>query len=478
MARHGVVIFGMLFLAHVAAAQVIEPGSKVVATGAAGTAVQGTRATASAGGTTAIVGGNPNSTSAGTAGVAATCTAPSITTQPQSQTVETGKTATLSVTATGTTPLSYQWYLGAPNSISLPVGTNSASYTTPPLTLTTTYWVQVSNACGYVNSATATVSTSCAVPSITAQPQSASIQSGQTTTLSVTATGTSPLSYQWYEGSAGDTSTPVGTSAGSFTTPALTATTSYWVRVSNSCGHADSATATVTVEPLVVWVPVASHVKGLNNSQWRTDLGLLNIGSVAVNVQIEFYSSSGVVNAMTSVAAGAQSILTDVVGTGLLDSSGSGAVAILSYQPLRVTSRTYNQVASDASCYANGTQGQDYPAVVASDGLVAGQSAYLAGLTENASYRTNIGVVNTGTGSVTVLVELYDGAGTDLGGYPVNLAAGQWAQATQPFLNVAKQSAMDRGYAAITVQTGSGVFALASVIDNITNDPTTVVMQR
>jgi hypothetical protein len=28
------------------------------------------------------------------------------------------------------------------------------------------------------------------------------------------------------------------------------------------------------------------------------------------------------------------------------------------------------------------------------------------------------------------------------------------------------------------VQTGSGVFAFASVIDNITNDPTTVAMQR
>jgi hypothetical protein len=37
---------------------------------------------------------------------------------------------------------------------------------------------------------------------------------------------------------------------------------------------------------------------------------------------------------------------------------------------------------------------------------------------------------------------------------------------------------MDRGYAKITVQSGSGVFAFASVIDNITNDPTTVTMQR
>jgi hypothetical protein len=37
---------------------------------------------------------------------------------------------------------------------------------------------------------------------------------------------------------------------------------------------------------------------------------------------------------------------------------------------------------------------------------------------------------------------------------------------------------MDSGYATIAVQTGSGVFAFASVIDNVTDDPTTVAMQR
>ncbi len=46
---------------------------------------------------------------------------------------------------------------------------------------------------------------------------------------------------------------------------------------------------------------------------------------------------------------------------------------------------------------------------------------------------------------------------------------------------------MDRGYAKITVQSGStsgpafmtaGVFAFASVVDNLTNDPTTITMQR
>jgi len=87
----------------------------------------------------------------------------------------------------------------------------------------------------------------CTSPSITSQSQSQTSASGQTATLSVTAAGTTPLSYQWYQGVSGDTSHPVGTNVSSFTTPVLTAATSYWVRVSNSCGHADSATVTVTV---------------------------------------------------------------------------------------------------------------------------------------------------------------------------------------------------------------------------------------
>jgi hypothetical protein len=149
------------------------------------------------------------------------------------------------------------------------------------------------------------------------------------------------------------------------------------------------------------------------------------------NAQITFFGSDALLSNTTYVPAGTQSILTDVVGQ--LGASGSGAIEVLSDQPLKVTARTYNEVSSTASCYPDGTQGQDYPAVATGGGLSAGQSAYLAGLTENASYRCNIGVVNTGTASATVLVELFDGAGTKLADYTVSLAAGQWAQETQPF---------------------------------------------
>ena len=181
------------------------------------------------------------------------CTAPSITTQPQGQTIQSGQTATLSVSASGTPPLNYQWYRGSSGDTSSPVGTNSSSYTTPALTQTTSYWVRVSQTCSSAtvnsNTATITVNPVCTAPSITLQPQGQTIQSGQTAMLSVSASGTS-LTYQWYQGTSGNTSSPIsGATSSSYTTPALTQTTSYWVRVSQTCSSAtvDSITATVSI---------------------------------------------------------------------------------------------------------------------------------------------------------------------------------------------------------------------------------------
>src|SRR5207247_6199113 len=73
--------------------------------------------------------------------------APTITTQPGSQTIASGSTATMSVGASGTPTLTYQWYLGTSGNTASPIGgATASSYTTPPLTTTTNYWVQIGNA--------------------------------------------------------------------------------------------------------------------------------------------------------------------------------------------------------------------------------------------------------------------------------------------------------------------------------------------
>jgi hypothetical protein len=242
-------------------------------------------------------------------------------------------------------------------------------------------------------------------------------------------------------------------------------------------GDGDHGAAWVfSVPASTAWVPVVAHNPGLNHSEWRSDLGLLNPGVVTANVQFQFFGTGGVVSNTTYVPPRTQWILDDVVRQ--LGADGQGALGVVSDRPLTLTSRTYNQVASDASCYPNGTQGQNYPMLTAGDGLSAGEEAWLPHLTENAGYRANIGLLNTGPTAATVTVELHDGVGTLLASYPVSLAEGQWSQEIQPFRSKAGQTAMDRGYAKVTVDSGTGVVAFASVVDNLTNDPTTVTMQR
>src|SRR5262249_12235422 len=87
----------------------------------------------------------------------------------------------------------------------------------------------------------------CTSPQITALSASQQIASGNAAPLAVTANGSSVLSYQWYVGSTGDATRPVGGATSSLFLARPTTTTQYWVRVSNACGAADSSTITVTV---------------------------------------------------------------------------------------------------------------------------------------------------------------------------------------------------------------------------------------
>ena len=82
--------------------------------------------------------------------------APSITTQPASEAVTTGRTATFTVAAAGSQPLSYQWQKNGADIR----GASSSSYTTPPTTVAdngSQFRVVVSNSAGNVTSNTATL---------------------------------------------------------------------------------------------------------------------------------------------------------------------------------------------------------------------------------------------------------------------------------------------------------------------------------
>jgi subtilisin family serine protease len=152
-------------------------------------------------------------------------TAPSIVTQPQSQTISGGQSATLSVVAAGTAPLSYQWYIGASGNTASPIpGATASTYTTPPLTSTTSYWVRVSNSVSSVDSATATI-TVATTPVFVMQPSNFFIAIGSSGSVSVLAASTPPPTYRWQVSSNGGSTWTNLSDGGPYTgtgTPTLT----------------------------------------------------------------------------------------------------------------------------------------------------------------------------------------------------------------------------------------------------------------
>jgi len=125
--------------------------------------------------------------------------APSITTQPQSQSVTAGASVTFSVVAAGTAPLSYQWKKGTAN-IS---GATNSSYTIPATTSVDagSYVVTVSNSAGNVtsNAALLTVTTASSF-AFSQHPVAITRSRGETASFQVNATGgTGTVTYKWYK---------------------------------------------------------------------------------------------------------------------------------------------------------------------------------------------------------------------------------------------------------------------------------------
>jgi len=202
---------------------------------------------------------------------------PAFTLQPTNQTWVAGLNGSFTVAATGTEPLSYQWYHGATQ---LADGARLSGTTASTLSVSNVltsdagnYTVVVTNLAGSVTSAAATV-TVIVPPTITTQPKGRSAPAGLPTIFNATATGTTPLSYQWqFNG----TNIP-GATANNYTNSSLTANDfgAYQLIVTNVAGAITSSVAMLTFGPVAQW--------GDNrNGQGLPPPGLSNVVALAAS---------------------------------------------------------------------------------------------------------------------------------------------------------------------------------------------------
>ncbi len=254
--------------------------------------------------------------------VTAAVVAPSITTQPVSQTIVAGKTATFSVIASGTAPLSYQWTKNG-TAVS---GATLSTYTTPAAATSDSgsqFTVIVSNSAGTANSNSAilTVTSAVVAPSITTQPASKTVPVGQTATFQVAASGTATLAYQWQKNGAAIS----GAVSSGYTTPVTTSADSgsqFTVAVSNSSGTVTSSAAVLTVNAagqLTANPASLTYTNVTVGSSTMLPVTLTNTGGTSVSISNVTLSGAGV-----SVAG---------VSSGLILAAGNSAVLNVTYTP-------------------------------------------------------------------------------------------------------------------------------------------------
>ncbi|MBX7223175.1 MAG: immunoglobulin domain-containing protein [Blastocatellia bacterium] len=220
-------------------------------------------------------------------------TAPMITTQPTAQTVCAGTNATFTVAATGT-GLTFQWRKGGTN---LSNGGNISGATTATLTVSNAqaadaanYDCVVTGVCPPAATSNAVALTVNPITVLTAAPQSLVVIPGQPASFTATATGTTPLTFNWFKGvSPGGTLVrgpiAVNTSPGSdtFTIPATVVgdTGSYYVTISGGCGTVMSAFTLIVGATELDAIYVAdtnnNRIQRFKNNAW-TVLGLAGPG--------------------------------------------------------------------------------------------------------------------------------------------------------------------------------------------------------
>jgi hypothetical protein len=227
--------------------------------------------------------------------------ATSITGQPSAQNVCTGDNASFTVTATGDGTLTYQWQK---NSVNVTNGGHYSGCTTATLAITgadssdvTSYRCVVTGGCGSATSNTAALTLKAAT-TITAQPSNQSLNSGETASFSVTATGDGTLTYQWQKDTLNLTD---GNGISGATTNALQITDvqsgdegAYRCVVTGGCGTVNSNNATLTV-----YSCPAGPVNG-NFETWPSGLVAPNwTGAYSATVANQFVKSTAIVHGGT-----------------------------------------------------------------------------------------------------------------------------------------------------------------------------------
>lgn len=363
-----------------------------------------------------------------------------ITAEPQNLTQCAGGTGTLSVTASSTNAIQYQWQSATNmNGPWTNTGTNAASFTPPaPGAGTFFYRVIASSGTGLCKDTSAVATaTIVAAPAIVAQPTNFSACASGSATLNVTASGGFNLSYQWQSATSatGPWSNVAGATNTQYSITAATGTRYYRVVVSstgNGCTAVNSAAATVTLDPTVTINTDPQNISQCVGGSANLTANATSTGTV----QYQWQSAANATGPWTNVGTNANSFAPPATAAGATF--------------YRVITSSVNGLCKDTSSNATAT--------VLADPSITTQPANFSGCLSGA-----VNLTVAATGGVAPLTYQWQSSTSATGPW-VNVNGATTAQFGVP------ATTGTRFYRAVVSSPGSGCDAANSNPANITLD--------
>ena len=220
-------------------------------------------------------------------------------------------------------------------------------------------------------------------------------------------------------------------------------------------------------------LPSSARAAGQGGAFYTTDLTIANTGVAEAAIFLRFlgHDADGREGAERSflLGAGRSATYADVLGLFGLGEAWGGLQLRSSSPSLVVTSQT-------STPGGGGTFGQSVPLVPETELIRSGTSRTIPAIREDASFRTNLVLANGSEAPCDVDVSLVSEAGAVLASRRVPLLPLGTTQVTRVVRELGVSSDVSGARLAVSTPTaGAGFAAYASVIDNRTNDPRTLL---
>lgn len=258
----------------------------------------------------------------------------------------------------------------------------------------------------------------------------------------------------------------------------------------------------------IVYLPAVARLTGQNNAFFKTDVVVSNVTDQRVTVTVAYGVSGADNRAITSsmrplpggtLLPGERRDITDITQALGIPDPANGFLIFFACREggncndcdtnpadcslITVQGRIYNQPVGTTSSFGQLFPGIPWYNYVSVESASVGlHRVFIPGLRASSAFRSNIGLVNASqTSSTTLRVTIFSSTGQQLGQQDFGLPPLGHAQ-----FNAANLGLTGNGWALIeqvaVTPTGSdpanpGFMAYGSLIDNVTNDPTTLEAQ-